>query len=190
MAEINLLEIEESHSRNYLTKPKEIKRIIEGLLFSSSDPISIEKMKEIIATLYPIKKKDIKIYIDELNDEYFQTGRAFQIDEVGVGYLLRTTEEVAPYVTLLHQNRRAEKLSHAATEVLAIVAYRAPITRSEIDALRGVDSSGTLATLIERGLVEAIGKRESAAGKPMEYSTTEKFLKYFGIKDLDSLKRV
>lgn len=190
MPEINLLEIEESQTRSYLTKPKEIKRILEGLLFSSSDPITLEKMKEIVATLYPIRMKDLKLYLNELNDEYHKHGRAFQIDEVAEGYLLRTTEELAPYVALLHHNRRGEKLSHAATEVLAIVAYRAPITRSQIDALRGVDSYGSLATLIERGLVEGVGRREKALGKPMEYATTTKFLKYFGIKDLNQLKRL
>lgn len=189
MLEINLLDIEKTEGRTNLTKHKEIKKILEGLLFSSGEPITLEKMKEIISTLYPIKIRELKMYLDEMNQEYRFSGRAFQVDEVGEGYLLRTTEEVAPYVSLLHHNRRGEKLSHAATEVLAIIAYRAPITRPEIDALRGVDSSGTVASLMERGLIEGVGRKESA-GRPMQYATTPRFLNYFGIKQLSELKRV
>lgn len=189
MLEINLLDIEKTESRTNLTKPKEIKRILEGLLFSSSEPVTLEKMREIISTLYPIKTREIKTFLDDLNKEYRCQERAFQIDEVGEGYLLRTTEEVAPYVSLLHHNRRGEKLSHAATEVLAIIAYKGPITRPEVDALRGVDSSGTIAALVERGLIEGVGRKESP-GRPMQYATTARFLNYFGIKKIDDLKRV
>ncbi|MCH9609222.1 MAG: Segregation and condensation protein B [Chlamydiales bacterium] len=191
MPEINLLDqtIERAENRSHVTKEKEIKKIVEALLFSSSNPVTLDRLKEIIATLYPIKRRELQSLLIEMNEEYKKEGRAFQIDEIGEGFLLRTTEEVAPYVSLLHQNRRSEKLSQAATEVLAIIAYRGPITRSEIEQLRGVDSSGTVVSLIERGLVERVGKKESP-GRPTLYGTSEKFLKYFGIREVQDLNQL
>ncbi len=191
MAEINLLEktLERVEKREYCSRTDEIKRICEALLFASSDPVSMDRLKEIVNTLYPVKTRELRAILQQMQEDYQKTKRAFQIDEIGGGYLLRTVEELAPYVALLQQDRRSEKLSNAATEVLAIVAYRGPITRPEIEALRGVDSSGTLASLIERGLVKGVGRRE-APGRPMEYATTTEFLKHFGLRDIRELSQL
>ena len=168
---------------------QEIKRIIEALLFSSSEALSIVKFKEIIHTSHPIRSREVQQLIEELSQEYKKEQRAFQIDHIAGGYLLRTEPDMRTYVEQLYQDRRGEKLSQAATEVLAIVAYRSPITRREIEKLRGVDSSAVLTSLIERGLVEAMGKKE-APGRPQQFGTTKQFLHHFGLKDLRELSSV
>ena len=100
---------------------------------------------------------------------------------------MRTLANYGPYIEHLFRKKRTEKLSQAAAEVLSIVAFRQPITRSQIDAIRGVDSSGTLHSLIERGLVESVGRLE-APGRPSLYSVTQAFMKHFGIQDLTELQ--
>lgn len=162
-------------------------RIIEALLFSSQDPIPLTKIKEILDTVKEIRLAEIRLLIEELQKEYAIQRRAFRLEEIAQGYVLRTEEEFTPFLELLNRERRGEKLSYAATEVLAIIAYRQPITRPQIDAIRGVDSSGTLAQLLERGLVEAAGKLE-APGRPTLYSTSKEFLKHFGLRDLTDLQ--
>jgi segregation and condensation protein B len=186
--ELNLIEqvIEKACDRTHLSRTQEIKRVIEALLFASSEAISLDKLREIISTFYPIRSRELEKLIDELSKEYQKEQRAFQIDWIAGGYLLRTTPQMRPYVEQLHQDRRGEKLSQAATEVLAVVAFRSPITRREIEKLRGVDCSGTVAALVERGLIEAVGRKE-APGKPLQYGITKKFLQHFGLKDLQDL---
>jgi len=185
---INILEEDIPREDGYepLTSDEEIKRILEALLFTTREPLSLEKMKECITPVYPIRTTKLRYLLTNMQETYRKERRAFQIDELGGGYILRTTEDMAPYLEYLHHNRRGEKLSPAATEVLAIVAYRAPITRPEIDTLRGVDSSGTLVSLIERGLIEAVGRKESP-GRPVQYATTSHFLTYFGLKSIKDL---
>ncbi|MBS0623043.1 MAG: SMC-Scp complex subunit ScpB [Verrucomicrobia bacterium] len=189
--ELNLLEEQLSldNDTSSLTADEQIKRILEAMLFSTREPLSLEKMRECILSVYPIRTAKLQRLLASMQDAYMKERRAFQIDEIAGGYILRTTEEMAPYLERLHQNRRGEKLTPAAIEVLAIIAYKGPITRPEIDGLRGVDSSGTLASLVERGLVEGIGRKESA-GRPMQYATTTSFLTYFGLKNLHDLNGV
>lgn len=174
-----------SSDTNAKTRKWEIKRIIEALLFSAVDPLSLEKIKEIIHSTYPLSLKELQSYIEELKEEYKE--RAFQIAEVGGGLILRTVKEMHPYLELLHLNRRGEKLSKAAAEVLAIVAYKEVITRAEIDKIRGVDSSGTLHCLLERDLVEIVGRLEGP-GRPSQYGITKRFLRHFGLKSKEDLK--
>lgn len=168
------------------TRKEEIKRIIEALLFSTSDPLPLQKLKEIIQTSYPIRTQEVLEIIDLLKKEYHQQKRGVQIDEIAQGYLLRTVEAVNPFVELLHQNRRGEKLSRASMEVLAIVAHKQPITRLEIDQIRGVDSSGVLHSLGERGLIEPVGRLETP-GRPNQYGITKRFLQHFGLNDIQEL---
>ncbi|MBA3722658.1 MAG: SMC-Scp complex subunit ScpB [Parachlamydiaceae bacterium] len=164
-----------------------VKRVIEALLFASNDPIPLLKIREITETIAPLKPRKLRQIIEELQQEYLTQKRAFKLEEIAQGYVLRTHEEYAPYIELHYRQRRGEKLSYAATEVLAIIAYRQPITRPQIDAIRGVDSSGTVAQLLERNLIEPVGKLE-APGRPMLYATTKEFLKHFGLKDITELK--
>lgn len=180
---INLFE--ETEIDNHLKK--HVKRVIEALLFSSSEPLSIQKIREVTDTIAPLKPKEIRIIIEELEQEYISQQRAFRVEEIAEGFVLRTHKEYASYIELLNRQKRSDKLSYAATEVLAIIAFRQPITRQQVDAIRGVDSSGTLAHLLERNLIEPTGKLE-APGRPTLYGTTKEFLKHFGLKDLNSLK--
>lgn len=170
------------------TRRKEIKKIIEALLFSTSEPLTLSKIKEIVEITYPIKTDDIRHYIEELDEEYQREGRSFGISMIAEGYLIQTTEEVYPYVEALLFSKRTEKLSKAGIEVLAICAYKQPITRAEIEKIRGVDSSGTLGMLVERGLIEITGRLE-APGRPAQYGTTKKFLQHFGLKNSTEIQQ-
>jgi len=186
--ELNLIEqvIETVSERRHQNRDHEIKRILEALLFSTSEAVPLEKLREVITAAYPIKSRELEKLIEELAQDYKREGRAFQIDEIAGGYLLRTAPPMRPYVEQLYQDRRGEKLSQAATEVLAVVAFRSPITRREIEKIRGVDCSGTVAALIERGLIEPVGRKE-APGRPLQYGVTKQFLQHFGLKDLSAL---
>lgn len=165
------------------------KRIIEALLFASSEPLTLVKLREIIEVSCPIKPRVLRELISELQQEYISQQRAFRLEEIAQGFLLRTCEEYASYIDLLHRNKRAEKLSPASAEVLAIIAYKNPITRTQIESIRGVDSSGIMQNLIERQLIEAVGRLE-APGRPTLYSTTKDFLKHFGLRDLHDLPEI
>lgn len=165
-----------------------IKRVMEALLFASPDPLPLTKIREVTDTILPLRPRQLRQILEELKQEYLTQQRAFKLEEIAQGYVLRTYEEYAQYLELFHRNRRSEKLSYASTEVLAIIAYRQPITRPQIDAIRGVDSSGTVMQLLERNLIEPIGKLE-APGRPTLYGTTKEFLKHYGLKDIAELKK-
>jgi segregation and condensation protein B len=163
-----------------------LKRTIEALLFASSEPLNFNKIREITEPIHPLQPRVLKAIIQELKEEYVAQQRAFRLEEIAQGFVLRTCEQYSPFIELIGRNKRGEKLSHAAAEVLAIIAYRQPITRSQIESIRGVDSSGTLASLLERQLIEPQGKLE-APGRPTLYGITKEFLKYFGLRDLTEL---
>lgn len=162
------------------------KRIIEALLFCSDEPITLRRMSNALQTYHSLDKGEIKQLIDELAAEYIEQNRAFRLEEIAKGYIFRTCEEYSPYIHALLKTGRPEKLSHAAAEVLAIIAFRQPITRPQIDQIRGVDSSGIIATLIERQLIESTGNLE-VPGRPTLFGVTKNFLKYFGLKDINEL---
>lgn len=183
--EINLFHHEESKRLERDIKLK-AKRIIEALLFASSEPVSFQKLREVIEAFHPIKPKVLKELIEDLEEEYISQQKAFRLEEVALGYVLKTCEEYSQYIELLFRAKRAEKLSQAAAEVLAIIAYKQPITRPEIDAIRGVDSSGTLQNLQERRLIEPMGKME-APGRPTLYGITDHFLTHFNLRDIKEL---
>jgi segregation and condensation protein B len=186
--EINLLDdipakVEIKEDRGS-TLHREIKGTIEALLFAANEPLPLRQIREITDNITPLRPKALKTIIEELKNEYEKEERAFRLDEIGDGYLLRTVPRFGPYVEMLVNRRRQEKLSPAATEVLAIISYRQPVTRSVIDGIRGVDSSGALYALIERELIECVGRLE-APGRPALYSVTPRFMQHFGIKDME-----
>lgn len=166
-----------------------IKRIIEAMLFASNEPLSFNKIREIIDTIHPLPPRTLRSIIEALQDEYLSQQRAFRLDEIAQGFVLRTREEYSPYIELLGRNKRTEKLSHAAAEVLAIIAYKQPITRPQIESIRGVDSSGVIYSLLERQLIQPVGKLE-APGRPTLYGITKDFLKHFGLRDVKELPPV
>lgn len=187
--EINLLDLEiESTSGSAAVGRVQIKRMIEALLFSSNEPIPFNKIREIADTIQPLRPQVLKQLIEDLQQEYVTQQRAFRLEEIAQGYLLRSCEEFGPYIDLLHRNKRSEKLSQASVEVLAIIAYKQPITRPQIEAIRGVDSTGTVQNLLERQLIEPVGKLE-APGRPTLFGITKDFLKHYGLKDLNDLPK-
>ena len=166
-----------------------VKRIIEALLFASSDAIPFHKIREVTDTYHTFKPRILRELIQELQNEYLSEQRSFRLEEIAQGFILRSCEEYSSYIEQLYRNKRTEKLSHAASEVLAIIAYRQPITRPQIDMIRGVDSSGTIYSLLERGLIEPLGKLE-APGRPTLFGVTKEFLQHFGLKDLNDLPKI
>ncbi|CDR34806.1 SMC-Scp complex subunit ScpB [Criblamydia sequanensis] len=156
------------------------------MLFATSEPITLNKIREVTDSFYPLKPSVLLGLMDELQSDYMELRRGFRLEEIAGGYLLRSCEEFTPYIQLLYREKRGEKLSQASSEVLAIIAYRQPITRAEIESIRGVDSSYVVGSLLERGLIEPSGKLE-APGRPTLYSITQEFLSHFGLKDIKEL---
>lgn len=159
-----------------------MKRIIEALLIATNTPLALKKIMEITE----LSKDEIKRYIDELNKEYQITGRSFEIKEAVSDYQIYTLPEFVLWVGALHD--RKSKLSRAALETLAVIAYHQPIIRAEIEKMRGVDSTWILESLLQKGLVKTCG-RLPVPGRPIKYATTKEFMRYFGIKDLNELPR-
>jgi len=158
------------------------KRIVEALVLGAPEPVSAEKIAEVVPGL---EAEDARALVTELGREYEEQGRAFEIWEVAGGYQLRTRPEYASYLRLLHRERPL-RLSRAALETLAVVAYRQPVTRAEIEAVRGVEVDAVVRSLLDRQLVRIAGHRE-VPGRPMLYATTKRFLEVFGLGRLDDL---
>jgi len=161
------------------------KLIIEALLFASGKLLSVSEIHSII----PDKSiPEIKQAIQELLTEYNSKKRSFVLKEIAGGYEFRSRPEYAPYVLKMLKSSPA-RLSPAALETLAIIAYKQPILRQEIERLRGVDAGGILRTLLEKGLVRIVG-RKNLPGKPLIYGTAKKFLKVFDLESLTSLPKL
>jgi segregation and condensation protein B len=160
----------------------EIKLILESLLFSTETPMRLEKLNEIFPeTLL----KDLREIMSELKHEYDTLNRSFAIREVANGFQFYTKTEYSPWIKKFKKIRPA-RLSPATLETMAIIAYKQPITRAEIEDVRGVDAGGILRALLEKNLIKIIGKKD-VPGKPLIYSTTPKFLAMFGLKALKDL---
>ena len=161
---------------------EESKAIIEALIFASEFPLPADR----IAEMFPhLEKDDIGRLVKELMKEYEERKGGLHIQEVAGGFHFRTREEMGAWINKL----RGEKpltLTPAAMETLAVVAYRQPVVKSEIDRIRGVDVSGSLKGLLEKKLVRIMGRKD-IAGKPIIYGTTKKFLEVFNLKDLSDL---
>lgn len=160
-------------------------RIVEALLFGSDAPLSAADLARGDDSL---DEQQVEAAIEELRAEYEAEERAFQIYELGGGYQILTRPEFAPYLERFDTVPRSGRLSSPALEVLAVIAYRQPIGRAEIEEIRGVGSAGVLRTLLERGLVEVVG-RADGLGRPLLYGTTARFLEHFGFRSLDDLPR-
>jgi len=159
-----------------------LKAVLESLLFAAGEPVSLARLA---AVLEPVPKEAIRAALAELKAGFYREGRGVMLDEVAGGFQLRTPKEHALYVRKLLA-ARPPRLSRPMMETLAIIAYRQPITRPEIEQLRGVDSGAVLETLTERRLVKIAGRKE-APGRPLMYATTAEFLQTFGLKDLEAL---
>jgi len=159
--------------------------MVEALLFASSEPLPLERMREVLSD-EGASDEVLRESIEILRREYADTARAFQIVEVAGGYQVVTLPRFAPCVTRLLTERRKRRLSQAALETLSIVAYRQPVSRAEIEAVRGVAADGLLRSLLEKGLIRIMGRRQSP-GRPLIYGTTDEFLRHFGLRALSDL---
>ncbi len=158
------------------------KQIVEALIVAAGEPVSAARLAEIVPAL---EASDVAGLVAEITREYEAAGRALEIWEVAGGYQLRTHASVAPYLRLLHRER-ALRLTRAGLETMAIVAYRQPVTRAEIEHVRGVEAGPVLKSLVDRKLVRIAGHRE-VPGRPLVYATTKRFLEVFGLGKLDDL---
>lgn len=165
-----------------------LKNILEALFFASNNPLSISKIQSILKDEIEIGKKELKDEIASLAKEYEEQNRSFELKEIADGYLLQSKSEFEPFLQKLYPTK-AVKLSPSALEVLAIIAYRQPITRVEIENIRGVDCSYSLTQLIERSLVDN-QKKLDAPGQPSLFETTHAFLEYFGLRNLKDLPKL
>lgn len=160
--------------------------VVEALIFSSDSPLPVAKIREIVPTL---SAREVRQMIEILNARYGETGQSFRINEIAGGYRMFTLPEFAPYVEKLYENKQKNRLTAKALETLAIIAYKQPVTRGEIEEIRGVNVDGVVRTLLSRNLITIAGRAQTP-GSPFLYKTTRKFLDYFGLNSLDDLPRL
>ncbi len=158
------------------------KAVIESLIFVSESPLSLERIKEVLGE---VSKKDVQRLLSELKADYEASQRGFTLEEVAEGFQFRTRPVHAEWIKRLKKTKPLA-LSQPALETLAIVAYRQPVVRADLEKIRGVDSGGVLRTLLERKLIKILGKKD-VPGRPLVYGTSKQFLEMFGLKDLSSL---
>ena len=161
------------------------KRIIEALLFVSDKPVSIDALKDVLKEVDPT---EIRAFVEELNGEYSTQGRSFSIKEIAGGFQMLTDPLFSRWISALYK-RPPDRLSGPSLETLAIVAYRQPITRADIEAIRGVNIDGVVKTLEDRNLIKTKG-RVDGPGRPILYGTTNEFLQHFGLKSLEELPKL
>ena len=159
------------------------KQIVEALLFASDSPVGLSTLVEVMEGSGP---EEMVTLLQELERDLRESDRGVVLVEIAGGYQLLSRRECAPWIERMLRSRRKVRLSRAGLETLAIVAYKQPITKVEVDSIRGVDSGGALHTLLERNLALIRG-RSKAVGRPLLYATSPEFLSYMGINDLSDL---
>jgi segregation and condensation protein B len=160
--------------------------IVEALLFASEVPLEVERIREVLDLADAAQARAL---VEALRQRYAAEDRALAVAEVGGGFRMVTRSDVAPWLLKLAKTKTRARLSRPALETLAVIAYRQPVSRPEVDAIRGVNSEGVLDSLLERRLLRIAGRKE-APGRPFLYETTREFLVAFGLRDLADLPRV
>ena len=163
----------------------EIRKIIEALLFASPEPLTQAKVNSIFNPDTP----NLKEVVMQLNEQYVHDDHAFEINQIAGGYQLVSRQEYEHFIRKMLNKSGRLALSSAALDSLAIIAYKQPIGRYEVEAIRGVDSSGVLKTLLNRNLIKIKG-RDSGPGRPLLYQTTDKFLEHFGLNRLSDMPKL
>lgn len=158
------------------------KSIIEALIFVSGEPITIDTLKKVTE----IPEQEIKDILNRLISEYKERNSGIFIAEIADGFQMMTAPEFSFYIKRLKNINQSNRLSQAALETLSIIAYKQPITKLEVDLIRGVNSDGAIKSLLDKRLIKIVGKKESP-GRPFLYGTTKEFLHYFGLKNLSEL---
>jgi len=162
-----------------------LESVIEAVLFASDEPLSAERLANIVET----SVKQIHQHIKKLNDKYEANNNAFRIEQIASGYQMLTLSPYNHWLQKLLRVRSDSKLSPAALETLAIIAYKQPVMRADIEAIRGVTASEMIRALCHKGLVKIVGRAE-VLGRPMLYGTTKKFLEVFGLNTLKDLPKI
>jgi segregation and condensation protein B len=171
-----------------------VRQILEALFFATDEPLTVRQVIEIFDMLEgggeagKLTPDQVLVNIDELNREYEETGRAFRVVKVAGGYQFATRPEYGAWLGAMVRERARRKLSVSALESLAVIAYKQPVTKPEIEAIRGVNADYVLRTLLERNLITIVG-RAATPGRPLLYGTTRDFLKHFGLNDLSELPK-
>ena len=163
-----------------------VKGVIESLLFISEKPVTLEQIKKVLET---VNINEIKQIIRMLQDELDDRKSGMKIVEIAGGYQMLSNSLYVSYVRALYQTKHKEKLSKPALECLAIVAYKQPVTRSDIEMIRGVNSDGVFAHLVDKELIKIVG-RKAVPGNPYLYGTTKQFMEYFGLRSLEDLPKL
>lgn len=166
-----------------LVPTSEFKQIVETLLFITDRPIKPSRIADVIDG---VDARRVREMILEIQEDYVQRQSAIRVVEIGGGFQMSTKPEFGRWVRRLYNEKMTTKLSNAALETLAIIAYKQPLTRAEMEAIRGVDVAGPLERLLERGLVRVVGKKDTI-GRPMVYGTTDEFLRIFGLNKISEL---
>jgi segregation and condensation protein B len=161
----------------------ELAALLEALLFVSPEPVSVSRLATAVGN---VSKAEVEQALMRLEQDLAQEGRGIQLAKLAGGYRLVTKAEYAPWLKRLDKAKAAQKLSRSALESLAIIAYKQPLVRAEIEEIRGVETSGVLRTLLERKLVRIVGRKE-VPGRPIMYGTTKFFLEHFGLHDIAQL---
>lgn len=162
---------------------RELKAILEAVLFVSPEPVPVARLMSIVGT---VSRAEVVQALEILTHDLDQEGRGIQLVQVAGGYRLVTKQEYGPWLKRMDKAKAAQKLSRSALESLAIIAYKQPLVRAEIEEIRGVETSGVLRTLCERKLVRIVGRKD-VPGRPIMYGTTKFFLEHFGLQDLSQL---
>jgi len=164
----------------------EAKRVIEAVIFAADGPVSLDQLAQLIETL---DNDAILQVVHGLQQDYAVSERSFQLIAIANGFQMRTRDEYAPWIKKFYTTEISSRLSVSALEALAVVAYKQPATRAEVEEVRGVNSDSVIRTLMEKNLIRVLGRKQ-APGKPMLYGTTTEFLMHFGLRDLSELPSV
>jgi segregation and condensation protein B len=175
----------ENEVGSHMPPADDFDRVVEAVLFASREPLTIERLAKVLGGA---PRARIQAALRRITEDYETTGRPFSIVEVAGGFEILTGPEFAPWLSRLVRSRGDERLSRSSLETLAIIAYKQPITRAEIEAIRGVHTSPALKVLLEKNLVKIAGRAE-ILGRPMLYATTREFLDHFGLKSVKDLPR-
>ncbi|MEI8012227.1 MAG: SMC-Scp complex subunit ScpB [Candidatus Omnitrophota bacterium] len=163
-----------------------LKGAVEALLFVSEKPVSVDQLKAAVAGS---SAEDVKAVLSQLKSDYDNSPRGMSVVEIAGGWQLLSSPAFAEYIREFYKTRHKEKLSRPGLEVLAIIAYKQPVSRTDVEVVRGVNSDGTVMHLLNKGLIRIAGRKE-VPGRPYVYGTTARFLEFFGLRALEDLPRL
>ncbi|MBF0569389.1 MAG: SMC-Scp complex subunit ScpB [Candidatus Omnitrophica bacterium] len=163
-----------------------LKGAVEALLFVSEKPVTLDQLKDAVGAAHVA---DVRTAVQTLMAEYAQVSRGIAIIEIANGFQMLSSPAYAAYIREFYKTRHKEKLSRPALETLAIIAYKQPVSRTDVELIRGVNSDGVVMHLLNKGLIKITGRKE-VPGRPYVYGTTQQFLEYFGLRSLEDLPKL